>query len=81
MTMTGTATRLAAPDVKTPWQREKEARDLRMSEEYDRLLAEAPGRSRMELNSYLMRKYGFASGSAYYAAVERGRKLREGGAS
>lgn len=70
-------TKLAFPMEKTPWQRAKEERDRNMSREYDRLFEEKPGRSRVEVNKYLMDKYGLASVSAYYAALERGRAHRK----
>lgn len=81
MTTTATRQKTGAPDMKTPWQRAKENRDRLMSEEYDALLAECPTRSKVEVNKYLMAKNGLSSVSAYYAALERGRRLREGGGS
>lgn len=55
---------------KTPLQREREARDLAIYNEYNELAAN-PNQSRVALNEYIMEKYGIHSTGTLYLIRKR----------
>ncbi len=65
---------------KTDYQREKEARDQQIYEEYVTLTAE-PGTAATKVQEFLMKKYNIHSPSTLWAIRKRVEaKLRKGGA-
>lgn len=63
----------------TEFQREKEARDLQIYQEYVELVAE-PGAAATKVQEFLMKKYGIHSTSTLWAIRKRVEaKLRKGG--
>jgi len=63
----------------TEFQREKEARDLQIYQEYVELVSE-PGAAATKVQEFLMKKYGIHSTSTLWAIRKRVEaKLRKGG--
>lgn len=67
------------PTLKTPYQKEKEARELAIYNEYQKLIAE-PGAQATAVNDFIMKKYGIHAPSTLYTIRKRVemRKRREG---
>lgn len=64
---------------KTEFQREKEARDMQIYQEYVTLTSE-PGAAATKVQEFLMKKYGIHSPSTLWAIRKRVEaKLRKGG--
>lgn len=63
----------------TEYQKEKEARDMQIYQEYVSLTAE-PGAAATKVQEFLMKKYGIHSSSTLWAIRKRVEaKLRKGG--
>ena len=58
------------PTLKTPYQKEKEARELAIYNEYQRLISE-PGAQATAVNDFLMKKHGIHAPSTLYTIRKR----------
>lgn len=58
------------PRRKTQFQAERDARDFAIYEEWNKLAAD-PEQSRVEINIYLMKKYGIHSSGTVYQIRKR----------
>lgn len=64
-------TEIKEPMAMTPFQAKKEERNRNLREEYARLMAENPERSKMMVKDYLKEKYEISSDDAYYKILKK----------
>lgn len=68
------------PVMKTPWQEEKEQRDLAVYNDWVELTS-VEGQSKTEVTNFLMNKYGYHSSGSIYVVRKRveARLAKKGG--
>lgn len=73
--MTKTVKTEAVPDLRTPSQRVRDARDADLARDWRRWLDRHPDCSRVALKDFLKEKYGITRDETYYKALTHGRVL------
>lgn len=68
--MSATAHNSNTMELKTQWQKEKEARDFAIYNDY-KTMSKDPSNAKTEINKLLMKRYGLHAMSSIYAAIKR----------